>query len=259
MKIQPFQLPSNPEKTIYLREATVEDCEYFSETDSSSEEAMANEVLNLLQNSPEHYIDAKTWTADDRRLAAFWYFIATSDDTTRHSPYTCPHCGEEHNPLIEMKEIGASYTAITGRPFREIEHEGKKLKVIPRDGYLMTELESIRMQLTGDKEDSRHLAVIQRHDLVGTLVEVGVDHVRDRRIPTIEKWVRSLTLNSYLQLKEKRDEALEAMNHGLPTGIHNGKMHILAITHCEKYKEDAGASVRLRLPFRLGECLPRLL
>ncbi|MBE0505917.1 MAG: hypothetical protein IBX50_04245 [Marinospirillum sp.] len=258
MQIPPLQLPSNPEKIIYLREATVEDCEYFAETDSSAEESLATEVLSLLQSSPDKYVDPRTWTADDRRLAAFWYFIATSTDTTIHAPYECPHCGHEHDPLIEMKDLGKNYMPITGRPWRDIEHEGKKLKVVPHDGFLMEELESLRMQMDG-QSDNKQLAIIKRHDLVGTLIEHGDTAVRDRRIEIMEKWVRSLPLTSFLTLKEKRDAALDSMRHGLTTGIHDGRLFIWITVHCEEKKDDVNASVRLRLPFRLGELLPRLL
>ena len=259
MKIAPFQLPSNPEKTIYLREATVEDCEYFAETDSDSEEMMTNEVMDLLQCEPDKYVDPREWTADDRRLAAFWYFIATNEDTTIHAPYNCPHCNEDHDPLVEMKDIGKEYKPITGRPYREIEHEGKKLRVIPRNGYLMTELESIRIQSDGsDTERRKNLAIMERHDIVGTLIE-GTEPARDYRVAVIEKWVRSLSISSFKALKEKRNNALSEMAHGLPTRLHEGKLFIMTTVHCENKLEDAGAKVRLRLPFWLGEMLPRLL
>lgn len=261
MKIAPFQLPSNPEKTIYLREATVEDCEYFAETDADSEEMMTNEVMDLLQCEPEKYIDPREWTADDRRLAAFWYFIATNnDDTTIHAPYNCPHCGEDHDPLVDMKDIGKEYQSITGRPYREIEHEDKILRVVPRNGHLMTELEAIRMQAANNGDDverRKSLAVIERHDLVGTLIE-DPNVSRDYRIPAIEKWVRSLSISSFKSLKSKRDGALEEMSHGLPTRLHEGRLFIMTTVHCENKREDAGATVRLRLPFWLGEMLPRL-
>lgn len=258
MQIPPFQLPSNPEKFIYLREATVEDCEFFAETDSDQEEVTATQVLDLLQSDPERYVDPRTMTADDRRLAAFWYFISTTHDTTIHAPYECPHCGEQHDPLIEMKEVGAQYRPITGRAWREIEHDGKQLRVIPQNGYLMEELEALRLQVD-DSNRSKMDAVIERHSLVGTLLEQGKTGDRDSQIEAMEKWVRSLTLRSYQELKAKRDDALAQMKHGLNTAIHGGEMVLLIDgLKCEK-KEDPAAVTRLRFPFRMGEMLPRLL
>lgn len=259
MQIPPLQLPSNPEQYIYLREATVEDCEFFAETDDANEEVMATQVLDLLQSNPEKYVDPRTMTADDRRVAAFWYFISTTADTTIHAPYQCPHCGKDHDPLINMRDIGARYTPITGRPWRTIEHEGRTLTVRPRNGYLMEELEALRLQMEAGDSRSKMLAIIDRHDVVGTLYPEDDKVSRDQRVEAMEKWVRSLTLTSYQELKAKRDEALESMRHGLNTAMHEGQLILITDPiQCEE-KEDADAVTRLRLPFRLGEVLPRLL
>lgn len=259
MQIPPLQLPSNPEKYVYLREATVEDCEFFAETDSDSEEVMATQVLELLQSNPEKYIDPRTMTADDRRLAAFWYFISTAADTVIHAPYQCPHCGQQHDPLIDMRDIGARYTSIAGRPWRTIEHEGRNLIVHPRNGYLMEELEALRVQSSAGEKPGKMLAIIDRHDVVGTLQFAEDNSGRDLRIEAMEKWVRALTLTSYEALREKRDAALESMRHGLNTAMHEGQMILVTDPiQCEE-KEEAAATTRLRIPFRLGEMLPRLL
>lgn len=258
MQIPPFQLPSNPERYVFLREATVADCEFFAETDDVNEEIMATQVLDLLQANPEKYIDPRTMTADDRRLAAFWYFISTSTDSTIHAPYVCPHCGEQHDPLVDMRDIGARYTPIQGRPWRNIEHEGRPLTVIPRNGYLMEELEGLRLEID-DASRGKTLAIIDRHDVVGTLQEPGATGSRDSQIEAMEKWVRGLSLTSYQELKAKRDAALESMRHGLNTTLVDGQLVIVTDPIPCETKGDAGATTRLRLPFRLGEMLPRLL
>lgn len=258
MQIPPLQIPSTPDKYLSLREATVADCEYFAETDDSDEESMTTQVLELLQNSPESYVNPKVMTADDRRMAAFWYYVSTTTDTTIHAPYTCPHCGEQHDPLIDMRDIGAQYNPIAGRPFRTIEHEGRQLSVIPRNGYLMEELEGLRMQIDADKP-GRMLAIIERHDIVGTLKFNDMPDIRDQQIEAVEKWVRALPIASFYTLKEKRDEALDSMRHGLRTRIVQGQLNLVSDPiQCEK-KGDAGATTTLLIPFRLGEMLPRLL
>lgn len=260
MQIPPFQLPSDPEKYVYLREATVEDCEYFAETEDDNEEVLATQVLDLLQTNPEKFIDPRTMTADDRRLAAFWYYISTSTDATIHTPYTCPHCGEIHDPLIDLRDIGARYTPIEGRPYRTIEHDGKTLIVKPRNGYLMQELEALRLQMDKSGAQQKMKAVIARHDVVGTLTLPDDKRPRDTQVEEMEKWVRSLRLSSYQDLKDKRDAAIESMRHGLNTVVQDGQILLLTDPiQCETKKEDASAVTRLRVPFRLGEMLPRLL
>lgn len=260
MQIQPFQLPSDPEKYVYLREATVEDCEFFAETDDDNEEVMATQVLDLLQTNAEKFIDPRTMTADDRRVAAFWYYISTATDSTIHTPYECPHCGQTHDPLIDLRDIGARYKPIEGRAYRTIEHDGKTLIVTPHNGYLMQELEGLRMQMEKSGQHKKMQAVIARHDVVGTLSLPDDKRPRDTRIEEMEKWVRSLSLTSYLDLKDKRDAMLESMRHGLQTIIQDGQILLLTdLIQCETKKEDASAVTRLRVPFRLGEMLPRLL
>lgn len=263
LKINPFQLASRPDITIYLREATVADCEYFAGTDSANEERLTNEVMNHLQYKPEAYVDPCTWTSDDRRLAALWYFVATTQDTSIHAPYICPHCSEEHDPLIDVKDIASSFQPMQGRPYREIEHEGIKLKVTPRDGFLMTELEEIReLNLVASDADKRkNSAIIKRHDLVGTISFMDKEHEsRAAMLSSVESWVRDLSLSSFEILLSKRDAALLSMQHGLATDFKDGQLSIITTVLCEK--EDAGVNnntVRLRIPFRIYQMLPRLL
>lgn len=260
MQIKPLQIPSDPDKTLYLREATVADCEYFAETDDSAEEVMATQVLELLQCVPEKYVNPRLMTADDRRMAAFWYYVSTNTDMTLHAPYQCPHCGEQHDPLIDLQAIGMRYTPIMGRAYRTIEHDGCELIVIPRNGFLMEELEGLRAQIDS-KAPSKMLAIIERHDVVGTLTfKNAPDNSRDNQIEAMEAWVRALPLSSYQLLKQKRDAALDSMRHGLRTRVVDGQLNLITDhIQCENLKEDAGATTTLLIPFRLGEMLPRLL
>ena len=56
-----FTLSSNPEITVRLREATVEDAIDFSELDPAFEEEATTVFLDRMQ-APEKYTDPRCWT-----------------------------------------------------------------------------------------------------------------------------------------------------------------------------------------------------
>ncbi|MGP9633788.1 hypothetical protein ACT3R7_12045 [Halomonas sp. AOP43-A1-21] len=262
MQIPPISLPSNPAVTIYLREATVADCEQFADTDARHDERISTLVLRTLQSSPEHYSDPLDWTASDRQLAAFWYHAHTTNDPSIHLPYSCPHCGEEHDALVKHTEIAALYTPMQGQAYRNIEHEGQEYEVRPLDGHAMEELEELRAGLPADvesREYRRLSAVIKRHELVASLTdknEKAEKRVRDVRITEMERKVRAMTHRSALELHRKVSEAQAAMAHGLPSVISEGQTVLLTSpVECDK---EAGRTTRLRFPFLWSDYLPRL-
>jgi hypothetical protein len=259
MQIPPFSLPSNPATTIYLREATVADCEQFADTDVRHDERLSTLVLRTLQSSPEHYSEPLDWTARDRQLAAFWYHAHTTNDTSIHLPYSCPHCGDEHDALVQLTEIAALYSPIQGQAFRHIEHDGKQYEVRPLDGHAMEELEALRAELPGDPKSAdyrRLLAIIKRHELVASLADIDEKRVRDVRIGEVERMVRALPHSKALALHGLVIEAQEQMAHGLPSIISEGETLIFTPQiPCDK---EAGRSTRLRFPFLWGDYLPRL-
>lgn len=259
MQIAPFALPSNPAVTIYLREATVADCEQFADTDARHNERLTTLILRTLQSSPEHFSDPIDWTAQDRQLAAFWYHAHTTDDPSIHLPYDCPHCGEHHDALVPLTDIAQQYQAIQGLPYRFIEHEGERYAVKPLDGHAIEELEGLRAQLPDDTQSAEYQrlsAVIKRHSLVASLELPDEKRPRDPRISAMEKTVRALSLSSAHALHRKADAALAEMAHGLPSVIVDGETLITAPpAACDK---EAGLTTRLRFPVQWGDYLPRL-
>lgn len=259
MQIPPFALPSNPAATIYLREATVADCEQFADTDVRHDERLSTMVMRTLQSSPEHYSEPLDWTASDRQLAAFWYHAHTTNDTSIHLPYSCPHCGEQHDALVQLTEIAALYRPIQGQAFRHIDFDGKQYEVRPLDGHAMEELETLRAELPDDPGSAEHrrlLAVIKRHELVASLSDVNDQRVRDVRISEMEREIRKLANSKAHTLHDRVVEAQAQMAHGLPSIISEGETLIFTPQiPCDK---EAGRSTRLRFPFLWGDYLPRL-
>lgn len=259
MQIPPLSLPSNSAVTIYLREASVADCEQFADTDARHNERLSTLIFRTLQSSPEHYSDPADWTAQDRQLIAFWYYAHTTDDTSIHLPYDCPHCGEHHDALVQLTEIAEQYRSIQGLAYRFIEHDGQRYMVKPLDGHAMEELEGLRAELPDDvnSADYRRVeAVIKRHSLVACLFLPDEKRPRDTRIRVMEKMVRSLPISSANALNAKVEGALAEMEHGLPSAIVDGETLITAPpVECDK---EAGRSTRLRFPVQWSHYLPRL-
>lgn len=258
MKIPPFALPSSPGVSVRLREATVADCEQFADSDPAHEERVASAVLNTLQSDPAAFTDAQDWTAEDRVLAAFWYHAHTATDTSIHLPYSCPHCGEPHDALVNLTELAEHYRPIRGRALRHLEHDGEQFEVRPLDGHAMEELEQLRAQAgePGTADHSRTMAIIERHRLVACLTPVGFQGVRDSRVELIERWVREMGMRDFEVLREKVTAALADMTHGLPTELADGE--ILLVTPPIECEKEAGHTTRLRFPFLWGDHLPRL-
>ena len=65
-----FSLPSQPEKKIRLKEATVSDAIDFSGIDPDCEEQATTVFLERVQER-DTYSDPRLWTGEDRRFALF--------------------------------------------------------------------------------------------------------------------------------------------------------------------------------------------
>lgn len=258
MAIPPFTLPSNPGQSIHLREATVADCEQFADTDPRHAERVTTLILRTLQSDPAGFVDPLTWTREDRAVAAFWYFAHTSEDTSLHLPYACPHCGEQHDALQQFTELAAAYQPIKGLPHRFILHKDQRLKVIPLDGYAAEELELLRAQADPDDPQSvqRANALCTRHEVVASIQPDTFQGSRDARIERMEAWVRDLPLSEFKALRAQVQAMQADMQHGLPTVSEHGELFILSAPQpCDK---EAGHTTRLRFPFFLRDYLPRL-
>ena len=116
-----FSLPSQPEKKIRLKEATVSDAIDFSGIDPDCEEQATTVFLERVQER-DTYSDPRLWTGEDRRFALFTYFVHTARDRSVPLKYTCGICDEEHTVDIELARIMDTYTPIQGKAFRDCVH-----------------------------------------------------------------------------------------------------------------------------------------
>lgn len=258
MQIPPFSLPSNPAVSVHLREATVADCEQFADSDGRHEERVATTVLRTLQANPEAYSEPLDWTADDRILAAFWYHAHTATDTSIHLPYTCPHCGEHHDALVNLTDMAALYQPIKGRAFRFIEHDGQRYQVAPLDGHAMEELEQLQAE-AGEPDTPGHeriQAIIERHKIVAALTPDDFKGVRDTRINLMEQRIRAMPMSQFEALRREVESAQADMAHGLPSELAGSET--LLVTPPMTCDQEAGHNTRLRFPVQWGDYLPRL-
>lgn len=99
-----FTLSSNPEITVRLREATVEDAIDFSELDPAFEEEATTVFLDRMQ-APEKYTDPRCWTAQDRRHALFMYRLHTEEYDSMPMAYFCTACQKEHAVSVKYADI----------------------------------------------------------------------------------------------------------------------------------------------------------
>lgn len=259
MQIPPFALPSNPERQITFREATVADCEQFADSNPAHSERLTTKILNALQPVPEHYSNSGEWTIEDRVVAVFWYYSHTTIDTSIHLPYICPHCGGEHDALVELSKIAEGYQSIQGASYRLIEHNGEQYEVRPLNGYAAEELEILKAEAGDDKKSanySRVEAIMRRHQVVSSMRPVEFRGTRDSLIKKMEKLVREMPLSSFEQLRKKVAEKHKEMTHGLPCESSDGRT--LLITPPVGCDKEAGKTTRLRFPFLSSDYLPRL-
>ncbi|MCV6588693.1 MAG: hypothetical protein OIF57_06650 [Marinobacterium sp.] len=256
-KIPSFTLPSDPSKEMQLRQANVRECEAYAGYDDGVEEVVATQLLEDLQCDPAKYIDPNLMTADDRRYAALWYHASTVTDPTIHVPFQCPVCGEEHNPLINYADLMRGARDITGKPEREIEHNGTRWIVRPLNGYAMAELEELRLQRDGhppgSAEYNASAIIIERHKIVAALTPAGFDGSRDECGEQVQETILNMPQISYEQLRDQVNNAQQEMTHGLETVEEAGQLFLIVNTPCTK---EAGQNVRVRFPFRVGHYIP---
>ena len=259
--IDSFSLPSNSAVTIFLRQATVRECEAYSSFADGAEEAVISDMLDNLQYRPEKYVDPRTWTARDRQFAALWYFAATSSDVELHIPYSCKHCGEDHDTLVHYSDLLQGYKEIEGKPVRSLSTKasGKQWSARPLDGYGAEEIEGLRLsQDSSDKgsaEYNRINAIINRHKLVACLDFEGSPDDRDSKIEAVESALLGMDSVEFLALKAEFDAAMLELDHGLDCVTEKETLYLRTPPiECDK---EAGKFSRIRFPVQFVKLLPR--
>ncbi|MBO5491657.1 MAG: hypothetical protein J5960_09605 [Desulfovibrio sp.] len=273
-----FNLPSNPEIKVRLREATVAEAIDFSSIDPDCEEEATSLFLEKVQEK-ETYSDPRAWTGEDRRYALFMYYVHTSDYKTIPLTYTCSICGKQHTQDISLASILENYTPMDGSPFRDFPHDGHNVVIHPLTGADLEDIEKYRYdlllteQLLEKNRDNLPSADIKRleADLRAKRVRMAMLRViccidmpyldeqgtpRSRR-GAVETKIKAMPAGEFREFMRRVENALVEMRHGLSTEYVNGRIVLLIPdVRCDEHPELPG--VLLRYPFRFGQVVPTI-
>lgn len=271
-----FSLPSQPEKKIRLREATVSDAIDFSGIDPDCEEQATTVFLERVQER-DTYSDPRLWTGEDRRFALFTYFVHTARDRSVPLKYTCGICDEEHTVDIELARIMDTYTPIQGKAFREFVHYGHNVIVHPMLGRDLELLETYRydLRLTEEKLENDGLTASELRQLTEEVrmkrVRMGLFRVMccidlpfldanatpESRRPQVEEYIKQLPAGVFGEFFQNVQEKLREMRHGLKSALIDGRIYLqIPDVRCENVPDAPG--VVLHYPFRPFSIIPTL-
>lgn len=271
-----FSLPSQPEKKIRLKEATVSDAIDFSGIDPDCEEQATTVFLERVQER-DTYSDPRLWTGEDRRFALFTYFVHTARDRSVPLKYTCGICDEEHTVDIELARIMDTYTPIQGKAFREFVHYGHNVIVHPMLGRDLELLETYRydLRLTEEKLEHDGLTASELRQLTEEVrmkrVRMGLFRVMccidlpfldanaspESRRPQVEEYIKQLPAGVFGEFFQNVQEKLREMRHGLKSALIDGRIYLqIPDVRCENVPDAPG--VVLHYPFRPFSIIPTL-
>ena len=271
-----FSLPSQPEKKIRLKEATVSDAIDFSGIDPDCEEQATTVFLERVQER-DTYSDPRLWTGEDRRFALFTYFVHTARDRSVPLKYTCGICDEEHTVDIKLARIMDTYTPIQGKAFREFVHYGHNVIVHPMLGRDLELLETYRydLRLTEEKLENDGLTASELRQLTEEVrmkrVRMGLFRIMccidlpfldanatpESRRPQVEEYIKQLPAGVFGEFFQNVQEKLRKMRHGLKSALIDGRIYLqIPDVRCENVPDAPG--VVLHYPFRPFSIIPTL-
>ena len=271
-----FSLPSQPEKKIRLKEATVSDAIDFSGIDPDCEEQATTVFLARVQER-DTYSDPRLWTGEDRRFALFTYFVHTARDRSVPLKYTCGICDEEHTVDIKLARIMDTYTPIQGKAFREFVHYGHNVIVHPMLGRDLELLETYRydLRLTEEKLENDGLTASELRQLTEEVrmkrVRMGLFRIMccidlpfldanatpESRRPQVEEYIKQLPAGVFGEFFQNVQEKLREMRHGLKSALIDGRIYLqIPDVRCENVPDAPG--VVLHYPFRPFSIIPTL-
>lgn len=265
-----FSLPSDPSKTIRLTEATVADAIDFTGIDPLCEEEATTLFLERLQ-AKDKYSDPRLWTAEDRRYALFYYHLQTTQYADIPLTYKCLACSEAahrdvlHTVPVKLAEIAEGYTAITGKPLRDVVHEGHAIIVHPLLGADAEFIEKTRMGILAMEEEKKIIARKEHSQLALLRILCCIDipamdgkTEQDRR-KAVEAFILGMTTSEFKQFSAKVMGALAEMHHGLPSIYRDGQILLESPpVYCPEGNDKEGPGIRLQFPFRAFDYIPRV-
>lgn len=273
-----FNLPSNPEITVRLREATVADAIDFSGLDPDFEEKLTTLFLERVQEK-ETWSDPREWTGEDRRFALFQYFLNTTSHRTTPLDFECSVCGKQHTVDIELASIDENYTPMQGQAFREFPWQGHNVIVKPLNGGDLENIEKHRyawLQCVRAAampkvrpEDKHRLELEARSKYVAMIMYRCIAHVdmphldtdpaatAQSRRPKVSEYIKAMSASDFKEFFERIEQALGEMRHGLQCEFHEGQVLLLVPgVKCDNHPE--ADAVTLRWPFRFIAVIPTL-
>lgn len=270
MSILPdFELPSDPSKTIRLREATVSDAIDFSEINSDCEEEATTLFLERLQPK-DRYSDPRLWTAEDRRFALFMYHLNTTQYTDFPLEWVCDRCTKDKNRLVKhvtaisLAEMIKEYIPIDGRPVRDVVHEGHAILVHPilgKDAELLekTYLGIKLKEKTGESvRKERTQLLFLRLLCCIDIPALAPEATPDERRPKVEEFITRMSISEFRDFRPKILSAMESLRHGLRSTFSDGQILLESpVIYCPEDTAKEGG-IRLQFPFRAFQYIPVL-
>ncbi len=276
--IADFQLPSQSNTVIRLREPTVQDCIDFAGLREEFEEQSTTKYLNQLQPSPIN--DSKYWTAEDRRTALWWIWININEvgSTTAISyKYDCQHCEKEHAHNVDMRELDHGVKMFQKLPvegFSYLDNDDKTVKysVKPLNGLAVEYLELLRfnrLEVEPESDKYKQLSAEIRVAEIACVMEFDDELERELegdalpfndKIDARLKRLMSLPISSkFAHIANDVTLALADLRHGLDCTITDGQIRLIlpphhCPTHLEKHstanvKEGTALVTTLYAPF----------
>lgn len=254
--LPPFSLPSVPAKKITLREATVEDCIDFAGVARSHEEEITTLFLNRLQDKAT-FVDAKTWTAEDRRFGIFWYWVHTVKDPEVPTAYVCGHCKQRHTYLSDYRKIVEGYRPIQGLPERDITVGDQRFIVRPLNGSDVEALEMAWLELDVIKNKNGEDSGEYRKRETGIRLE-RICRAIGRTSADDEAQVKAMSMIEYDELTVEVESALDEMKHGLEMDYIEGAPCLLLPPHQCPNTIGKEATTRVWVTFRYFDYVPEI-
>lgn len=268
--IPPFPLPSQPKVKIQFRAPTVADSLDMCGIRKEMEEAATTDYLRQLMTGTGP--DPELWTAQDRRTALWWIFIAINDDTRLSYSYLCAHCGEQHLVDIDLVDLDDGILTLSGEPYIDdvisVGDEQLNARFHPLDGRAVTHLEEKRIELTGadEAQTARIKAEIKVLEVVHSFSLQRFNDLswEDATAAKLELVRNMDRVREFQPLVARCLLAAEELRHGLPVEIEDGQVSLVSPPlYCEtKTKEAADdepvPATVLLLRFRSFDFIPAL-
>lgn len=284
-----FKLPSEPEREIFFDEQKYSDMIDLAEVAKSQEEKLTTIFLNKWQTDKEKFYDSRRWTGEDRRTALFWIYIHFTKNWDYECKYQCNCEKEHKDKInlyelglsyktingLPERDIEIDGQQIIVHPLRGDALEELEYMRIP-----LADADMARKELsdTLDRIEKLHgfsdaywkqFKKIREFDnrigresgeynkvltqIRGLEVMFAIELknkngiLKNRREK--ERYIESLSITKFNQLRDMVFEALSGMQHGLQTVLIDGKIYILSNPiQCPDGKEVY--PLRLRIPFR---------